>query len=153
MRQVQPEVYAVGGALSEHAQWMAAVLTCGEGAVLSHSSAAALWGIAPSQRGPIEVTVPAPRQLKRRRVRVHRTCRLGGGKHRTRRRGIPVTTPVRTLLDLASIVSAERLERLVNEADKLDLVSPEDLRREVASHRREPGAAALRRLLDRTPSA
>src|SRR6478609_8968123 len=52
-------VYAVGRPeLSLHGRWMAAVLACGSGAILSHGSAAALWGILPERGGSIEVSVP-----------------------------------------------------------------------------------------------
>src|ERR671929_1908792 len=55
-------VYAVGRPeLTRYGEWMAAVLECGEGAVLSHASAAALWEIRPDTKGPIEVTIPARR--------------------------------------------------------------------------------------------
>jgi very-short-patch-repair endonuclease len=62
---------------------------------------------------------------------------------------IPVTVPVQTLLDLATELSQNRLERAVNEADKRDLVDPETLRSALANHAGEPGVRALRTLLDR----
>jgi hypothetical protein len=67
----------------------------------------------------------------------------------SRHKGIPVTTPTRTLLDLATVISAIRLERAVNEADKRDLVSPEQLRAGLEAFQGEPGIRALRALLDR----
>jgi predicted transcriptional regulator of viral defense system len=52
-------VYAVGHrSLTFQGWWMAAVLACGEGAVLSHLSAAMHWGLLKARRGPIDVTVP-----------------------------------------------------------------------------------------------
>jgi len=96
---------------------MAAVLACGEGAALSHFSAAVLWGILEAEGQPIHVT-----SEKRRRVRgvvVHR-ARLDG--ERVRRHGIVVTTPARTIIDLADVVSRRRvLERAIDEADYLKL--------------------------------
>jgi very-short-patch-repair endonuclease len=59
-----------------------------------------------------------------------------------------VSSPVRTLLDLAAVVSEPRLERLVNEADNLELIRSDDLRRDVARRGGEPGVVALRALLD-----
>jgi hypothetical protein len=61
---------------------------------------------------------------------------------------IPVTTPERTLLDIATELDPRALERAVNEADKLDLVTPEELRDYVSGCRGQPGARALRELLD-----
>jgi hypothetical protein len=62
---------------------------------------------------------------------------------------IPVTEPVQALLDLATELPERRLERAVNEADKLDLVDPDRLRGALDAHRGEPGVKALRTLLDR----
>jgi Protein of unknown function (DUF559) len=64
-------------------------------------------------------------------------------------RGIPVTRPARTLLDLATLLQPRALERAVNEADKRDLVDPETLREELEGFARTPGVRKLRRLLDR----
>jgi very-short-patch-repair endonuclease len=65
------------------------------------------------------------------------------------RHGIPVTNPVQTLIDLATELKPMRLERAVNEADKLDLVDPETLRRDLQVHTGEPGVKKLATLLDR----
>ncbi len=64
-------------------------------------------------------------------------------------KGIPVTSLVRTLLDLATVLSADALERAVNEADKRDLIDPETLRDELADYAGQPGVKTLRTLLDR----
>ena len=122
---------------------MAAVLACGSEAVLSHGSAAALWGIE-RQRAGIEVSVPCRRTPRRPGLRIHRRKRLEP-LDLTRRHNIPVTTPARTLLDLATRLPSRRLERAVNEADKLDLIDPESLREWVEGR---GGVTALRRLLD-----
>ncbi|HKZ14774.1 MAG TPA: DUF559 domain-containing protein [Solirubrobacterales bacterium] len=66
-----------------------------------------------------------------------------------RRRGIPVTNPVQTLIDLSTELKPLRLERAVNEADKLDLVDPEALRAALDAHRGELGVKKLATLLDR----
>jgi very-short-patch-repair endonuclease len=63
--------------------------------------------------------------------------------------GIPVTTPICTLLDLAAHLSRRRVERAIDEADRLDLVDPETLRRSLEEVGRRPGARALRETLDR----
>jgi hypothetical protein len=65
------------------------------------------------------------------------------------RDGIPVTCPVRTLVDIAGELSLPPLERAVNEADKHDLIDPEALRKALDLYSGEPGVRALRTLLDR----
>jgi hypothetical protein len=91
--------------------------------------------------------VPRRRTPRRPGLRIHRRKRLEP-RDLTRRHGIPATTPARTLLDLAARLPSRRLERAVNEADKLDLIDPESLRADLASRRHERGLPALRRLLD-----
>jgi very-short-patch-repair endonuclease len=142
-------VYAVGRReLTPDGRLMAAVLACGDGAVLSHRSAGGLWGIAHERRGRIDVTIPRRSRLERSGVTV-RTRPALDAKSVTRRRGIPLTEPVQTLIDLATELLPLRLERAVNEADKLDLVDPETLRSCLDAHPGEPGVKALRTLLDR----
>ena len=94
-------VYAVGHThVTVEGGWLAAVLACGEGAVLSHESAAALWGISPRRPSLVHVTVPGyGGRRKREGIRVHRSGNLRSGDT-TRRRCIPVTTHARTLRDL-----------------------------------------------------
>lgn len=111
LHRVHRGVYAVGHPLlTRHGPWMAAVLTV-EGAVLSRRAAAALWGIRPSDR--LEITVPRPVR-SRARIEIHRE-RLPEDEV-THHEGIPVTTPARTLLDLAATMTAHDLERAVNQA-------------------------------------
>jgi very-short-patch-repair endonuclease len=142
-------VYAVGRReLTPDGRWMAAVLICGDGAVLSHRSAAELWGIGHEQRGRIDVSVRRKCEIRRQGLKV-RARRSLDARNVTRRRGIPVTSPVQTLIDLATELVPLRLERAVDEADKLDLVDPETLRLELDGHRGEPGVKKLATLLDR----
>lgn len=139
-------VYAVGSPeVTREGRWIAAVLSCGDGALLSHASAAALWGIE-DREGTISVSLPSHRQLRRNDLLVHR-ANLADEDRRTKL-GIPVTSPARTLLDLASTLPRRRLERAVNEADVLDLVTPGRLEAYVAARPGVPGAPALRQLLD-----
>jgi very-short-patch-repair endonuclease len=142
-------VYAVGRPeLARHGLWMAAVLSCGSEAALSHDSAAALWGIRAHERGAIEVSVPAHLRRRRPGIVVHRRAALAA-EDLTRRQGIPVTTPICTLIDLATRLRSDQIERAINEADKLDLTDPETLRSAPDEVGRRPGARALRRTLDR----
>jgi len=142
-------VYAVGrpGATRE-GRWMAAVLACGDGAALGHSSAAALWGIGRERSGGIDVSVRRAGRVQRAGIRARGRPALAASDV-TRRLGIPVTTPARTILDEASELSSRKLERMVNEADKRDLIDPEELREALDGYRGEPGVKPLRALLDR----
>lgn len=113
---------------------------------MSHGSAAELWGIAP-EAGPIEVAVPASCGRRRPGVRVHRRPGLASSDV-TVTEGIPVTSVVLTLVDMAARLRSDRLERMVNEADRLDLVDPETLRDALERYRGRRGVARLRALLD-----
>jgi very-short-patch-repair endonuclease len=128
---------------------MSAVLACGPTAMLSHWSAAELMGIGKEKR-EVEVSVRtcSDRQRRVEGVRVHR--RLGlRDEDIVRREGIPVTTPIRTLVDLAALCGRGEIERLVNEADRLDHVDPETLRFALEHYRGQRGVARLRVTLDR----
>jgi hypothetical protein len=146
---VRPGVYAVGRPeLTAEGRWMAALLHCGRGAVLSHSSAARLFLIENERPGLIEITVPASRNPRGASdIRVFR--RELAISEVTSRHGIPSTAPARTLLDLANRLSSRRLEAAINAADKHDLVSPPELRAYAAACSGRCGAPALRKLLDR----
>lgn len=100
---------------------MAAVLACGEGAVLSHRSAAVLWRLLAPANGAIDVSVPTASGRKHRSgIRIHRRPSLSPDSV-MRRRGIPVTTPTQTIADLRGSVSAARLRRATRQAEVLGL--------------------------------
>ncbi|HSS05120.1 MAG TPA: DUF559 domain-containing protein [Solirubrobacterales bacterium] len=142
-------VYAVGWpGMSAERRWMAAVLACGDGAALSHRSAAALWGIGREPESPMEISVRRRCEHRRKGVRVRSRPSLRE-KDLVRHRCIPVTAPARTLVDLATVLHPTALERAVNEADKRDLIDPEALRASLDELAGEPGVRALRTLLDR----
>jgi very-short-patch-repair endonuclease len=105
LHRIHRGVYAVGhGGLSQHGKWMAAVLACGEGAVLSHRSAAALWKLIASPPSLTDVTVPGNGgRQPRAGLKLHRSTTLLPSQT-TPRFGIPVTKPARTLEDLRRIV-------------------------------------------------
>lgn len=127
---------------------MAAVLAGGDGAALSHSSAAALWRIGIEDRDVIELSLPSPFQKRRPGLKVHRRPSLQS-QDLTTEYGIPVTTPVQTLIDMALRLDRRGIERMVNEADKYDLVHPPELREALDERAGEPGVARLRQILDR----
>jgi predicted transcriptional regulator of viral defense system len=138
-------VYAVGyRALSREARWIAAVLASGPGAVLSHRSAAALWGLRVATGVRADVTVP--RKLESRTGIAPHHAVLAPDEV-TVVRGIPVTTSARTLLDLAGAVAPRHLERAINDAEVLRLADALSLDELVRRHPRRRGVAALRRIL------
>ncbi|MBA3867497.1 MAG: type IV toxin-antitoxin system AbiEi family antitoxin domain-containing protein [Solirubrobacterales bacterium] len=142
-------VYVVGRReLTREGGWMAAILACGEGALLSHRSAGALYGITEERRGVTEVSVPRRGKRTRPGIKVHNRPGLRvvdiGTLH-----GIPVTSPVQTMLDLATVLGPYGLERTVNEADKREVIDPETLRMALDARVGEPGVRRLRSLLDR----
>jgi very-short-patch-repair endonuclease len=121
-------VYAVGHtAPSTGRRWMAAVLALGENAVLSHRSAAELWGLLAPAQGPVHVSVPGRGGRARRQgICLHRPVSLEA-KEMTRRHGIPVTSPVRTLSDLQATVSLAERRRAIRQADVLGLATGSDV--------------------------
>jgi hypothetical protein len=143
-------VYAVGHrALSREGRWLAAVLACGDGAVLSHFDAAALWDMAPNRSSRIHVTRPSTsgRAPDPARIRLHRVGTLRAWEG-TRTEGIPATTPARTLLDLSRHLRPRAIEDVIRRADRLGLFDLLAVRRCLDEHPRQPGAPRLRRLLD-----
>jgi very-short-patch-repair endonuclease len=99
---------------------MAAVLACGEGAVLSHGSAAVLWGFLKPLRGPIHVTSPSTAgKAKRTEVVLHRSPSLRDGSRVTERERIPVTTPRRTIVDLEGALPDYLARRAKRQAEFL----------------------------------
>jgi predicted transcriptional regulator of viral defense system len=150
LHRVYNGVYAIGRpALTQPGRWMAAVLSCGPVAVLSHDSAAALWMIKPHKSNRIDVSVPAGISRRQRRgIVLHRRLTLSADDV-TRRDGIPVTTPICTLMDLGTRLDGGRLEAAINEADKLGLTDPEALRSAISLLARRPGVRRIRELLDR----
>lgn len=100
---------------------MAAVLASGESAVVSHRSAAALWGMLAPRAGPVEIAVPGEGgRGKPRGIRLRRSRTLTPNQT-TRRHGVPVTTPSRTIADLERIASATEVRRAMRQADVLGL--------------------------------
>jgi very-short-patch-repair endonuclease len=123
-------------------------MTCGRGAALSFFSAAELQRIVPRPRATIHVSIPTDRRFERQGIVVHRAKNLENDA--AVREGIRVTTPVRTLMDLASTqLSADELEAAVFEAARLRLITLGSLRRSLDEHPHQPGAGRLRRLVEK----
>jgi very-short-patch-repair endonuclease len=127
LHRIHRGVYALSPArLRIEGYWLAAVLACGPGSVLSHRSAAALWELRPSGATAIDVTVAVRSgRAKRKGIRVHRTRRLSREETVVRDQ-IPVTTVARTLLDLADVLTTQALKRAIDESEyrgRFDLTS------------------------------
>jgi len=140
-------VYAVGHiALTQHSRWMAAVLACGPGAVLSHWSAAELWRLRERSGGAIHVTSPSK---TRSRGAIRRHCAHLPADEVTIHEGIPVTTVPRTILDLATVVKPPVVESALRQSEYLrryDSLSLWDLLERYPGHR---GNRAIRWALGR----
>lgn len=157
-------VYAVGWPyLDRRRRWAAAILAAaagdkaahlptepylGKGTMLSHRSAAALWGIGTERQGAIDLSVLRVQAVRRTGLVVHRRPTLSASEVRLHD-DLPVTSPVQTLVDLATELDPIATERAVNDADKRDLIDPESLRLALDDHAGEPGVRPLRRILDR----
>jgi len=116
LHKIHRGVYVVGARrISRKGRWMAAALAGGLGTVLSHRSAARLWKLLPPAAEVIEVTSPASGRTRRRGIVGHRAslqedeCLV--------RDGIPVTSPFRTIFDLAAVAEMRELERAFHEAE------------------------------------
>lgn len=146
LHRVHRGIYAVGHPLlTAEGRLMAAVLACGDGAVLSHRSAASLLALRPSATARVDVTVPSRGGRKPRAgIAVHRPKSLPA-EHLTRHHGIAVTTPARTLVDLAAVVDQASLRRAVDRAETLRLF---DLRAVQAVLDLDPRRAGSRALVE-----
>lgn len=143
LHRVHRGVYAVGHPLlSADGRCRAAVLACGPGTLVAGLSAAALWELAPHPAA-VEVVTTRAGVRPPAAVRVRRTRRLGAGEI-DEIRTIPVTSVARTLADLGAVVTRRALERAMEQADRLQLLSASDV---LASARGRPGAAAVRAVL------
>ena len=139
-------VHVVGSPnVTQQGRWMAAVLAAGQGAVLSHRSAAALWGLIAVPDAPIEVIAARGSSARRRALVIHRSSSLSPADLTTLD-GIPVTAVARTLVDLATRVSERRLREAFYRADGRRLLDRPDLLRclQLAGSRR--GSGVLREL-------
>jgi very-short-patch-repair endonuclease len=135
-------VYRVGHrAPSVEARYLAAVWACGRDAVLSGRAAGHLLGILATPPYMPEVTGPTERRIPG--IITHRSRKPEG----TIWRGIPVTTPARTLVDLSSVLAVEALARACHEASIKHGTTPNEVEAALARRSNARGAAELRRVL------
>lgn len=124
---VYPGVYAVGHVPhTREARWIAAVMACGRGAVLSHLDAAALWRIYESLGIAVHVTTTSRGGRYLPGIHAHRARKLDPADV-TIKDGIPVTTVARTLIDLTDLLPTDRILRAVREAEYLKLLDLDTL--------------------------
>jgi very-short-patch-repair endonuclease len=141
-----PGVYRVGHrAPSTEALYMAAVLACGEGALLSGRAAAYLWQLIRGRPPTPEVT--APRQRRLPGVTTHHSRSLIAAVDATTCRGIPITTVGRTIVDLAAGMVEQELARACHEAGVRYRTTPSHVEAVLARRPTTPGAATLRRIV------
>jgi very-short-patch-repair endonuclease len=145
-------VYAVGHrALRPEGRMLAAVLACGPGAVLSHRSAAALWGLRYNDRARVDVTTTEKRGVGDPAIDLHRARTLDPTDI-TEHRGIPITTVARTFVDLAGVVDKPALDRALNQAEILGLYDHAALTEILDRSNGRRGAQALRTALAQPPA-
>jgi hypothetical protein len=139
-------VYAVGHtAITRRGRWMAAVLASGDGAVLSHGSATALFGVWGSGTGEIHVTVP--RKL-RSQAPIRRHFSVLPEDEREIVDGIPVTSASRAVLDLAGEAGEAAAESALRELEYLGIYGTVSLPTLLARHPNHRGAQACREALE-----
>jgi very-short-patch-repair endonuclease len=150
LHRIHRGVYSVGHrVLTIEGRWMAAVLAAGRDAVLSHASAAAAWDLRPVGSGAIHVTVAGdPGRSRRAGIRIHRSSTLTPDET-TEHKAIPITTPARTLIDLAGTLKGRPLEQALDRAELLRLIDFADLRRALTEHPTRPGSPSLQAMLSR----
>jgi very-short-patch-repair endonuclease len=155
LRREHTGVYAV--VLTAPPPWAretSALLACGDRAMLSHTSAAALWKLISDTGGPVEVTVACSGTGRRRPgIKLHRSGKLLQRDVRVKD-GLPVTSPAWTLLDLAALLDTRSLERALDEAlVVLKIVRPSQLVDVLKRANGRTGKPVLKGLLERRTSA
>lgn len=153
---MHPRVYRHAGTPETRAlRLTSALLWAGPHAVLSHTTAAALWRIGPDASDLVELLVPRSRGPRAAGVAVHRVTQLEIVDLATTAGGLAVTTPVRTLIDLAAVAPAAELAAVLDRARARGLVTRRALRGRLddLGTRGRPGTARLRALLGTCGSA
>jgi predicted transcriptional regulator of viral defense system len=133
--------------MTQRGRFMAAVLACGSTAVLSHRSAAFLWGLVDTWEEPIDVTAPNRRGRSPEGVAAHRDGSLQP-IDKTTLYGIPCTSVARTVLDFATVALEWEVRKVVAQAEVLGVLDKPKLRALLKRSRRRRGVARLRLILD-----
>jgi hypothetical protein len=150
LHRVHHGVYALGHtALRPEGHRLAAVLACGPGAVLSHRTAAAHWGLLRTDQTRIDVTAPRGRHGAPG-IRLHRS-RCLDAQDSTHHQGIPTTTVHRTLLDLAATARPSELERALAQSERLQLYDHRATQATIARNNGHKGTQVLAQATSRTP--
>jgi very-short-patch-repair endonuclease len=132
--------------ISRRGRWMAAVLAAGEGAVLSHRSAARLWRLLPPAAEVVDVTCPPDRIVRRKGI-VNHSFQLQDDEWLVRD-GIPVTSPFRTIFDLAAVAGMREVERAFHEAEAREVTDWVSLPMLLERYPGRRGSKNLRTLLE-----
>jgi very-short-patch-repair endonuclease len=128
---IYPGVYALGHrVLHPRGHFMAAVLACGAGALLSHKSAGSLWGLLATAQAKVDVTIPGTSRDPYPGIRRHRTRHLDPEDIAVVD-GIPITSLARTIVDLASVLRPQRCLEVIEEADRLEILDFAGLQRAI----------------------
>lgn len=155
LHRVYRGVYAVGHAkLTERGHWMAAVLACGAGALLSHRSAAALRSLLPDARAIVDVTAPGRSRCGVGGIRLHQPRSIHADDIDVYD-GIPTTSVARLLLDVAATEPRRRLERIFEAAERervLDMAKVRELIERSAGHAGRQTLIALTAAVDEPPT-
>ncbi|HXF29879.1 MAG TPA: type IV toxin-antitoxin system AbiEi family antitoxin domain-containing protein [Solirubrobacterales bacterium] len=148
LHRIHQRVYSLTpGVMTERGRFMAAVLACGPDAVLSHRSAAYLWGLVDTWEEPIDVTAPNRRGRSPEGVAAHRDGSVQP-IDKTVLHGIPCTSVARTLLDFAGVEPEWRVRKAVAQAEVLRILDKPRLGALLKRSRRRRGVARLRLILD-----
>ncbi len=149
LRPLHRGVYRLGPLRTQYTRPMAALLAAGPEAAIGYRTAAALWGFHPPEpsAAPVHVLVPGSDRGRRSGIHPHRVPALPDDEV-TEFHGMRLTTPSRTLVDLASAATRRELRRALARAERLELLERADLLRVVERHPTRPGVGMLRLLLE-----
>jgi len=144
LRELFPRVYMVGPGEPPGAREKAALLVAGKGAVLSHQTAAAQWGFTrPATGAPIHVMLVGTGRGRICGLHTHRVTRLEP-EERSERGGFPLTSPARTLLDVAAVVGGRELEQILAGVERSGMIPAPAWPGLLVRYQGRPGVAALR---------
>jgi very-short-patch-repair endonuclease len=148
LRELFPRAYIVGPGEPPGAREKAALLVAGEGALLSHQTAAVQWGFMPPATGvPIHVMLVGTGRGRICGLHTHRVTRLEP-EERSERAGLPLTSPARTLLDLAAVVGRRELEQILAGLERARVLPATAWPGLLDRYQGRPGVAALRSAME-----